>query len=131
SEATNPALAVSSAMIKSSLGPAGISMAIPYFVAICLATVTNWLPGPNILYTGGMVSVPKVMPAMACMPPTLYILVIPHRLAAYKMAGCTFPSLLGGVQRTISLQPAMLAGMANINMVENNGAVPPGIYNPI
>ena len=46
------------------------------------------------------------------------------------MAGCTSPTALGGVQSTISLQPAMRAGTANINTVENRGAVPPGIYNP-
>src|SRR5690606_38417495 len=39
-------------------------------------------------------------------------------------------SLLGGVQRTISLQPAIWAGTASIRMVENRGAVPPGIYSP-
>ena len=46
------------------------------------------------------------------------------------MAGCTLPTRLGGVQRTISRQPAILAGALNIRTVENNGAVPPGIYNP-
>ena len=30
----------------------------------------------------------------------------------------------------ISEQPANLAGTPNIKMVENKGAVPPGIYNP-
>src|SRR5690554_7772708 len=64
------------------------------------------------------------------MPPILKILVIPHKLAVYRMAGCIFPSLLGGVQRTISLQPAIWAGTASIRMVENRGAVPPGIYSP-
>ena len=45
-------------------------------------------------------------------------------------AGCTFPSRFGGVHNTISLQPAIRAGTANINTVENKGAVPPGIYKP-
>ena len=30
----------------------------------------------------------------------------------------------------IFLQPAILAGIANIKTVENNGAEPPGIYKP-
>ena len=38
------------------------------------------------------------------------------------MAGCC-----AGVHKTTSLHPAILAGIANINMVENRGAVPPGI----
>src|SRR5690606_24090242 len=65
------------------------------------------------------------------MPPILKILVIPHRLAVYRMAGYIFPSLFGGVHRIISLQPAIWAGTANMRMVENRGAVPPGIYKPI
>ena len=28
------------------------------------------------------------------------------------------------------LQPAIMAGMASINIVENKGAEPPGMYNP-
>ena len=48
----------------------------------------------------------------------------------YKIAGCILPSLFGGEHNTISLQPAILAGTANIKIVENNGAVPPGIYKP-
>ena len=36
-------------------------------------------------------------------------------------------ALFGGVQMTISLQPAILAGVVNIRTVENKGAVPPGI----
>ena len=31
-----------------------------------------------------------------------------------------------GVHKTISEQPAILAGMASIKIVENKGAVPPG-----
>ena len=38
-----------------------------------------------------------------------------------------FPFLSGGVHKTISLQPAILAGTPNINTVENKGAEPPGI----
>ncbi|MNY78448.1 hypothetical protein D3C86_2186990 [compost metagenome] len=65
------------------------------------------------------------------MPPTFNILVTPHKLAVYKMAGFIFPVLSGGEHKTISLQPAISAGTANIKTVENKGAVPPGIYKPI
>ena len=58
------------------------------------------------------------------------ILVTPHKLAAYKIAGLIFPFLSGGEHKTISLQPAILAGTANIKTVENKGAVPPGMYKP-
>ena len=46
------------------------------------------------------------------------------------MAEFMFPFLSGGEHNTISLQPAISAGTASINTVENKGAVPPGIYNP-
>ena len=82
------------------------------------------------MYTLGILSVPNVRPAIACIPPTLIILVTPQSCAVYKMASATFPSLFGGVHKINSLQPAITAGTANINTVENNGAVPPGIYNP-
>ena len=36
----------------------------------------------------------------------------------------------GGVHKIISSHPANFAGTPNINIVENNGAVPPGMYNP-
>ena len=51
-------------------------------------------------------------------------------MATYKITGFTLPFLSDGVHTTISLQPASIAGMPNINKVENNGAVPPGIYKP-
>ena len=46
------------------------------------------------------------------------------------MAGFIFPSAPTGVQSTMRLQPAIAAGVASINTVENNGALPPGIYKP-
>ncbi len=67
---------------------------------------------------------------MACAPPALTTFEILQSLAATKMASCTFPSLSQGVQRTTSLQPAIVAGIPNINTVENKGAEPPGIYRP-
>src|SRR5690606_1191655 len=70
------------------------------------------------------------MAAMACAPPTLKMRVIPHKEAANRMASCTFPFLFGGVQSTISLHPAIDAGTPSMSTVENNGAEPPGMYNP-
>ena len=67
---------------------------------------------------------------MACIPPTLKIEVIPQRLAVYNTTAGIFPELSGGVHKIISLHPAILAGTANIKIVENNGAEPPGIYKP-
>ena len=45
-------------------------MATLNFVANCLATIIL-IPGPNILKTLFIVSVPNVKPIMACIPPTL------------------------------------------------------------
>jgi hypothetical protein len=67
-------------------------------VANCFATVTNWFPGPkNLVYFWNWF--PKVIPAIAWIPPTFKILVTPHKLAANNIAGFTFPSLSGGTQR--------------------------------
>ena len=70
------------------------------------------------------------MAPMACTPPALKIWLTPAMRAATRTAGLTLPSLLGGVQSTISRQPAILAGVASMSTVLNNGAVPPGIYKP-
>ena len=48
----------------------------------------------------------------------------------YKITGGISPFGLGGVQIIISSHPAIFAGIANIKIVENNGAEPPGIYKP-
>ena len=47
------------------------------------------------------------------------------------MAGCISPFLLAGVQIIISLHSAIFAGIPSIKTVENSGAEPPGMYNPI
>src|SRR5512138_2156589 len=102
-------------------------MATPDCWASIFAAVTYWLPGPNIFDTAGMEAVPNVIAAMACAPPALKMLVTPATCAAYNTAGCTLPSFCGGVHKIISRQPANCAGIASINTVENNGAVPPGM----
>src|SRR5436190_215117 len=56
---------------------------------------------------------------------------MPTSCAVYKMAGCmVLFSFVGGVVKTISMQPAIFAGIPNINTVEKRSAVPPGIYKP-
>ena len=71
----------SSATTSISLGPAIISMSTcPN--TIFLAVATNIFPGPTILSTLLIVSVPYAKAAIACAPPTLYILSTPAILAA-------------------------------------------------
>ena len=69
--ATKRASALPSAIIITSDGPAGISIAAAPRLTCCLASITKRLPGPKILLTRGTLSVPKAMAAMACAPPTL------------------------------------------------------------
>ena len=66
-------LADRSATTITSLGPAGISMAGPGVrqLAYRFAAVTQIFPGPKIFATLGTVSVPKVIAAMACAPPSV------------------------------------------------------------
>ena len=130
SAATNSALLAASAITHTSEGPAGISIATSCNDTCCLAAMTYWLPGPKILYTFGTDCVPYAIAPIACTPPILNTLSTPTTLAAARIAGFTLPSVIGGVQSTISLQPAILAGVASINTVEKSGAVPPGMYNP-
>src|SRR5688572_7594804 len=77
-----------------------------------------------------MLSVPYAMAAIAWAPPMLKTFVTPVRFAAYRIVGFIFPDASGGEHRIISLQPAILAGMASISTVENKGAEPPGMYIP-
>jgi hypothetical protein len=74
----------------------------------------------KILYTFGIDSVPKVSPAIACIPPTFKILVTPHKLAAYKIAGFIFPFIRVNIKQF--LQPAIFAGTANDKTIENKVA---------
>ena len=81
SAATKVGDAVWSAIISTSLGPAGMSIATTD-ESCCLALVTNRLPGPNILSTRGMDGVPYAIAAIACAPPMRYMWSIPHIEAA-------------------------------------------------
>ncbi len=70
------------------------------------------------------------MAATAWAPPARKMAFTPATFAAQRISGLIFPSLPGGVHMTISLQPASRAGIPSIRTVENNGAVPPGMYSP-
>ena len=87
--------------------------------------VTCWQKAVGIEKVG--LYIPYAIAAMACTPPALKILLTPANCAAKRIAGWIFPFLSGGVQSTISLHPAILAGTANISTVEKSGAVPPGM----
>ena len=63
-------LAVASASTQTSDGPATMSMPTSPDT-ICLAAATKALPGPVILSTRGMVSVPYASAATAWAPPTI------------------------------------------------------------
>ena len=95
-----------------------------------LASATNALPGPTILSTLGIVSVPYARAAIAWAPPTLNILSMPAILAAVSMAGLTLPLRPGGVTITTSGTPAIFAGIESMSTVEGYAAVPPGTYRP-
>mgnify|MGYP003314125407 CR=1 FL=1 len=81
---------ISSAIIKTSEGPAIMSM--PTLPKTCrFASATKALPGPVILFTGEIVSVPYAKAAIACAPPTLKISVTPEIFAAKRTNGLILP----------------------------------------
>ncbi len=88
------------------------------------------LPGPQILSTLGMDSVPKARAATAWAPPTEKIRSIPAMSAATSVIGETAPSDCGGVAKMTSLTPATFAGIAVIRSEEGRGAVKPGTCTP-
>ena len=56
---------------------------------------------------------------------TILMLAIPAKIAGCdEIVLCTPPNSEG------TINPAILAGIANIKIVEKSGAEPPGIYNP-
>ena len=97
----------------------------PY--TIIFAAVTYLLPGPTILCTFGIVSVPYASPATPQGPPTLNILSHPAISAATSIAGFTVMFFSGGVTATISLTPATFAGSTVISIELGYTALPPGI----
>src|SRR5262245_42283025 len=86
------------------------------------------LPGPTILSTRLIVSVPYASAAMACAPPTRYASVTPAMRAAVSTTGSRDLSAPGGDTSTISGTPATRAGIAVISTVDGYAARPPGTY---
>src|ERR1700722_19287354 len=113
-------------MISTSEGPAGGSQGAPLGsrAPFCFAAVTQAFPGPKILLTRGIVSVPYDIAAIAWAPPTLKTVSIPQSWAATSTAGLAKPSRSGGVHRTRTGQPAISAGTASMMTVEGSGALP-------
>ena len=99
-----------------SLGPAIISISTSPKTCF-LASATKAFPGPTILSTFGIVSVPYASAATACAPPTLNILSAPAIFAAASIIGLIFPSFAGEVI-TISSTPAIFAGTIFISTVD-------------
>ena len=70
---------------------------------------------------------------MAQAEPSLYTSSTPISRAATNKAGCTEPSLFGGVTITRLSTPAIWAGIPFINTEETSGvdpSFPPGTYSP-
>ena len=107
----------SSATIMISLGPATMSMPTSPNTWR-LASVTYALPGPVILSTRRMLSVPYASAATAWAPPAFSTRCTPAILAANSTAWLTLPPMPGGVVMHTSGQPAITAGMAFISTVE-------------
>ena len=103
-----PASAVASAITTTSLGPAGRSIAHALETS-SFAAVTQRFPGPTILSTRAIVSVPYASAAIAWAPPTAYTSSIPSSRAVASVA-----SAGRGVTTAIRSTPATGAGTAAI-----------------
>ena len=111
-------------MIRISDGPATESMPTRPNTSR-LAVDTQTLPGPTILSTAGMLSVPQVNAATAWAPPMVQIRSTPARPAAASTAGSSAPRG-AGTAITTSPTPATRAGIAFINTDDGYAARPPG-----
>ena len=114
SAATQPASAVSSARMTTSLGPASRSTSTR--PRTCrFASATYAFPGPAIFATAGMLAVPKARAATACAPPTRTTRSSsPTSTRAAATAGLASMAR-GGVATRISRTPATRAGIAFIS----------------
>jgi hypothetical protein len=122
--ATQSGLADESAITRISETPATMSMpTVPYTRRFAAATYA--LPGPQILSTGRIDSVPYASAAIACAPPIAHALVTPARCAAASTSGLRRPSG-AGTTITISRTPATCAGIAPISTDDGYAALPPG-----
>src|SRR5579884_296850 len=121
----NSGSAASSATTSSSDGPARPSIEqAPYTCRF--ASVTHTLPGPTILSTRAIVSVPYAAAAIACAPPTAYNSSTSHSQQANSTAGAIFPSRCGGVKTIVRETPATFAGTTLMITDDGNAALPPG-----
>src|SRR5436190_5885363 len=93
------------------------------------AAATYLLPGPVILSTRGIVSVPNASAAIACAPPTAKTSLTPSSTSAAATAGL-LRTVPGGVVTSILVSPAILARTTFITTDDGYAAVPPGTYNP-
>src|SRR5690606_8711775 len=112
SAATNSGSAESSAIIMHSDGPYKRPTETPSNWAFIWAATINGPPGPTILSTFLIVSVPKAYAAMHATPFPLNTRRIPKILATARRAASTLPSGLGGTTTWISGTPATIAGTA-------------------
>ena len=96
-------------------GPAGRSIATSR-ETMSFASFTYALPGPTILSTRPIVSVPYASAAIACGPPTAHTSSTPRSSAA----AATSPLPPGGVTTTIRSTPAACAGTAHMTSVETS-----------
>ncbi len=101
------------ASTTTSEGPAGRSIATSRETR-SFASFTNAFPGPTILSTRGIDSVPKAKAAIAGGPPSAHTSSIPSSRAA----AATAPAPAGGVATTIRSTPATCAGTAHMTSVE-------------
>ena len=99
-------------MTRLSVGPSSIIVATPWRCISTWAHVTAGEPGPTILRTFGIDSVPKPSAASPAGPLTRNTSVMPSLRHTTSTAGSTAPSPpgIGGTTRTIRGTPATTAG---------------------
>ena len=95
SAASSTGSAVSSAITRLSVGPSSIIVATPWRCISTWARVTAGDPGPTILRTCGIVSVPKPSAAMPAGPFTRNTSAMPSLRHTTSTAGSTSPALPG------------------------------------
>ena len=128
SMATQSGLVEPSAITRISEGPATMSMPTTPKTRR-LAAATYALPGPTILSTAGIVSVPNASAPTACAPPMRNTRSTPASAAAARTVAFICPSGVG-VTMMSCLTPATLAAMAFISTDDGYAALPPGTYRP-
>ena len=90
-----------------------------------LASATNALPGPTIMSTGPMPSIPKAIAASACTPPSAKMRSAPEVAIACSVGACTVPAR-GGVHAVTSATPATFGTSTVMNAQASIGTRPDG-----